>query len=128
MIQNFKITKAHLILASTLFFTAAFADDHMIYEEGRHYKSLGLAEKVVAEDNRVEVLEVFAYSCNHCFNFEPYLDQFDRSKADYVDVVKMPVIFNDAYKMHARIYYTAESLGNLDVMHTEVYSHIQIPQ
>ena len=81
MIQNFKKTKAHLILASTLFFTAAFADDHMIYEEGRHYKSLGLAEKVVAEDNRVEVLEVFAYSCNHCFNFEPYLDQFDRSKA-----------------------------------------------
>jgi thiol:disulfide interchange protein DsbA len=33
----------------------------------------------------------------------------------------MPVIFNDAYKMHARIYYTAESLGNLDVMHTEVF-------
>ena len=109
-----------------LFFTAAFADDHMIYEEGRHYKSLGLAEKVVAEDNRVEVLEVFAYSCNHCFNFEPYLDQFDRSKADYVDVVKMPVIFNDAYKMHARIYYTAESLGNLDVMHTEVYRAIHL--
>ena len=126
MIRNFKKTKAHLILASTLFFTAAFADDHMIYEEGRHYKSLGLAENVVAEDNRVEVLEVFAYSCNHCFNFEPYLDQFDRSKADYVDVVKMPVIFNDAYKMHARIYYTAESLGNLDVMHTEVYRAIHL--
>ena len=64
----------------------------MIYEEGRHYKSLGLAEKVVAEDNRVEVLEVFAQILAiHCFNFEPYLDQFDRSKADYVDVVKMPV-------------------------------------
>ena len=126
MIQNFKKTKIHLILASTLFFTPAFADDHMIYEEGRHYKSLGLAEKVVAEDNRVEVLEVFAYSCNHCFNFEPYLDQFNRSKADYIDVVKMPVIFNDAYKMHARIYYTAESLGNLDVIHTEVYKAIHL--
>ena len=76
MIQNFKKTKIHLILASMLFFTVAFADDHMIYEEGRHYKSLGLAEKVVAEDSRVEVLEVFAYSCNHCFNFTSIINSF----------------------------------------------------
>ena len=38
----------------------------------------------------------------------------------------MPVIFNDAYKMHARIYYTAESLGNLDVMHSEFYRAIHL--
>ncbi len=121
MAEYLRKAKNHLILASTLFFTIGFADDHWVYEEGRHYKKLGLAEKVIAEDNRIEILEVFAYSCNHCFNFEPYLDQLDGSKADYIDVVKMPVIFNDAYKMHARIYYTAESLGNLDVMHTEVF-------
>ena len=126
MLEYLKKPKSHLILASLLFFTIGYADNHSIYEEGRHYKKLGLAESVVAEDNRVEVLEVFAYSCNHCFNFEPYLDQFDLSKADYIDVVKMPVIFNDAYKMHARIYYTAESLGNLDVMHTEVYRAIHL--
>ena len=96
MIEYLKKAKSHLILASLLFFTIGYADNHSIYEEGRHYKKLGLAESVVAEDSRVEVLEVFAYSCNHCFNFEPYLDQFDLSKADYVDVVKMPVIFNDA--------------------------------
>ena len=126
MIEYLKKTKRHLFLASSLFLTIGYADDHLIFEEGRHYKTLGLAERIVAEDNRVEVLEVFAYSCNHCFNFEPYLDQFDGSKADYIDVVKMPVIFNDAYKMHARIYYTAESLGNLDVMHTEFYRAIHL--
>ena len=126
MIGYFKKAKRHLFLASFLFLSIGYADDHLIFEEGRHYKTLGLAERIVAEDNRIEVLEVFAYSCNHCFNFEPYLDQFDGSKADYIDVVKMPVIFNDAYKMHARIYYTAESLGNLDVMHTEFYRAIHL--
>jgi thiol:disulfide interchange protein DsbA len=126
MIEYFRKAKSHLFLASSLFLTIGYADDHLIFEEGRHYKTLGLAERIVAEDNRVEVLEVFAYSCNHCFNFEPYLDQFDGSKADYIDVVKMPVIFNEAYKMHARIYYTAESLGNLDVMHTEFYRAIHL--
>ena len=126
MIKYFKKAKRYLFLTLSFFFTIGYADDHLVYEEGRHYNTLGLAERIVAEDNKVEVLEVFAYSCNHCFNFEPYLDQFDDSKADYIDVVKMPVIFNDAYKMHARIYYTAESLGNLDVMHTEVYRAIHL--
>jgi thiol:disulfide interchange protein DsbA len=74
-----------------------------------------------AEQERIEVVEVFAYSCNHCFNFETHLDQFEKSKADYIDFKKMPVVFNDAYKTHARIYYTAESLGNLDVMHRKIF-------
>ena len=73
MIEYFKKAKSHLFLASSLFLTIGYADDHLIFEEGRHYKMLGLAERIVAEDNRIEVLEVFAYSCNHCFNFEPSL-------------------------------------------------------
>jgi thiol:disulfide interchange protein DsbA len=79
-----------------------------------------------AAKERIEVVEVFAYSCNHCFNFETYLDQFEKSKADYIDFKKMPVVFNDAYKTHARIYYTAESLGNLDVMHKKVFKAMHL--
>ena len=120
------IARKILTLISILFLTVGFADDHWVYEEGRHYKKLGLAEQVVVKDDRIEILEVFAYSCNHCFNFEPHLDQLDRSKADYIDVVKMPVIFNDNYKMHARIFYTAESLGKLDVIHNEAFRAIHL--
>ena len=38
----------------------------------------------------------------------------------------MPVVYSEAYKMHARIYYTAESLGKLDVMHLEVFKAIHL--
>ena len=46
MIGYLRKAKSHLILASLLFFTIGYADNHSIYEEGRHYKKLGLAESV----------------------------------------------------------------------------------
>ena len=113
---------------SLLFCTPSLshADDHWQFQNNKHYRTLSSAENMSAEQERIEVVEVFAYSCNHCFNFETYLDQFEKSKADYIDFKKMPVVFNDAYKTHARIYYTAESLGNLDVMHRKVFKAMHL--
>ena len=102
------------------------ADNHWQFQNNKHYRTLSSAENMSAEQERIEVVEVFAYSCNHCFNFETYLDQFEKSKADYIDFKKMPVVFNDAYKTHARIYYTAESLGNLDVMHRKIFKAMHL--
>ena len=106
--------------------TLSHADDHWQFQNNKHYRIISTAENMSAEQQRIEVVEVFAYSCNHCFNFETYLDQFEKSKADYIDFKKMPVVFNDAYKTHARIYYTAESLGNLDVMHRKIFKAMHL--
>ena len=106
--------------------TLSHADNHWQFQNNKHYRIISTAENMSAEQQRIEVVEVFAYSCNHCFNFETYLDQFEKSKADYIDFKKMPVVFNDAYKTHARIYYTAESLGNLDVMHRKIFKAMHL--
>jgi len=106
--------------------TLSHADDHWQFQNNKHYRIISTVENMSAEQQRIEVVEVFAYSCNHCFNFETYLDQFEKSKADYIDFKKMPVVFNDAYKTHARIYYTAESLGNLDVMHRKIFKAMHL--
>jgi len=106
--------------------TLSHADNHWQFQNNKHYRIISSAESMSAEQQRIEVVEVFAYSCNHCFNFETYLDQFEKSKADYIDFKKMPVVFNDAYKTHARIYYTAESLGNLDVMHRKIFKAMHL--
>jgi len=106
--------------------TLSHADNHWQFENNKHYRIISTAESMSAEQQRIEVVEVFAYSCNHCFNFETYLDQFEKTKADYIDFKKMPVVFNDAYKTHARIYYTAESLGNLDVMHRKIFKAMHL--
>ncbi len=124
MIKRFTTSIVAICFVLTPF--TVLPDNHWQFENNKHYRTLSLAENLSIEEERVEVLEVFAYSCNHCFNFETYLDQFEKSKADYIDFKKMPVVFNDQYKMHARIYYTAESLGNLDVMHREVFKAMHL--
>ena len=119
----------HAVLCFSLLFcvpSLSHADNHWQFQNNKHYRTLSSAENMSAEQERIEVVEVFAYSCNHCFNFETHLDQFEKSKADYIDFKKMPVVFNDAYKTHARIYYTAESLGNLDVMHRKIFKAMHL--
>ena len=104
----------------------ANAQNQWQYQENEHYQVLSLAENLRIENEQVEVLEVFAYSCNHCFNFESHLDQYDKAKPNYVNFSRMPVIYNDAYKIHARIYYAAESLGKLESIHKEVFKAIHL--
>ncbi len=110
----------HAVLCFSLLFcvpSLSHADNHWQFQNNKHYRTLSSAENMSAEQERIEVVEVFAYSCNHCFNFET---------SDYIDFKKMPVVFNDAYKTHARIYYTAESLGNLDVMHRKIFKAMHL--
>ena len=116
-----------LLLGSLVFVVSPnSAQNQWKYEEDKHYRILPLAENVRIENDKVEVLEVFAYSCNHCFNFETSLEQFEKNKANYINFVRMPVVYSEAYKMHARIYYTAESLGKLDSIHLEVFKAIHL--
>ncbi|MBC8225628.1 MAG: thiol:disulfide interchange protein DsbA/DsbL [Gammaproteobacteria bacterium] len=97
------------------------AQNEWKFENNKHYRTLPLAEGVASLNDEIEVIEVFAYSCNHCFNFETNIELFEKTKAQYIDFKRMPVVFNEAYKMHARMYYTAESLGILDVMHNKIF-------
>ena len=97
------------------------AQNEWKFENNKHYRTLSLAEGVASLNDEIEVIEVFAYSCNHCFNFETNIELFEKTKAQYIDFKRMPVVFNEAYKMHARMFYTAESLGILDVMHNKIF-------
>ena len=98
------------------------AQNEWKFENNKHYRTLSLAEGVASLNDEIEVIEVFAYSCNHCFNFETNIELFEKTKAQYIDFKRMPVVFNEAYKMHARMFYTAESLGILDVMHNKIFT------
>jgi thiol:disulfide interchange protein DsbA len=60
---------------------------------------------------KVEVVDVFWYGCPHCYKFKPKLEEYARNKPDYVEVVRMPAIFNKTWELHARAYYAAKALG-----------------
>jgi len=65
----------------------------------------------VNSPGKVEVLEVFWLACPHCYELEPVIKAWFKTKPAYVELVRVPVIWQPIHRAHARLYYTIESLG-----------------
>ncbi|HEX7081701.1 MAG TPA: thiol:disulfide interchange protein DsbA/DsbL [Gammaproteobacteria bacterium] len=95
-------------------------------EAGRDYRAINPAQPTSTPDGKVEVAEVFQYSCPHCFNLEPYLEKWKAQKADYVNLVLLPASWSDLSRIHARAFYTAEALGKVEEMHQAFFKEIHV--
>src|SRR3546814_16467845 len=49
-----------------------------------------------------------------CFSLDPALESWRSKAPSYIEFVRIPAMWNDATRMHARVFYTAELLGKLD--------------
>jgi len=92
------------------------------WQEGKNY-TLVLNPQPPAANGRVEVTEVFWYGCGHCYALDPTLESWKLSKPDYIDFVRVPVIWGPVHRQHARIFYTLQALGRLD-LHSKVFDTI----
>jgi thiol:disulfide interchange protein DsbA len=73
------------------------------------------------------VAEVFWYGCGHCYALDPLIESWrTRQKPAYVDFVRIPAMWNETLKAHARLFYTAQVLGKLDELHTAMFRAIQL--
>ena len=79
--------------------------------DGKHYKTLIPAQPTSSPPDKIEVAEVFMFSCSHCYNFEPHIQQWLENKASYVEYVRIPANFNPMAREHSRAYYAAVQLG-----------------
>ncbi len=72
---------------------------------------------------KTEVLEFFAYSCNHCAAIEPLVAKWKPGLPENVVFHPVPVAFNAAMGDLQKLYYTLESLNRLD-LHPKVFQAI----
>ena len=95
------------------------------YVAGTHY--LEIANPVNTRDSsKVEVIEAFWYGCSHCFRFEPLITNWEENKPDDVDFVRFPALWNNLMKIHAQVYYAAEVLDAVDVLHEPIFNAINV--
>ena len=94
------------------------------YKEGEYYRRLTTSQGTSSAPDKIEVAEIFWYGCPHCYDFDPVLKEWEAGLSDDVAFVKIPVIWNPTNQIHARIMYTAESLGKLDEMHAGIFNAI----
>jgi thiol:disulfide interchange protein DsbA len=82
------------------------------FTEGTHYVRLVPTQPTVGGADKVEVAEIFWYGCNHCYDFEAFVNRWVESKPANARFVRIPATWNPLVKLHAQLYYTEEVLNN----------------
>lgn len=76
------------------------------------------------DENRIEVVEIFLYSCPHCYEFEPEVAAWKKQLSEDVLFRQMPATFGPNGENMAKAFYTAKSLKVLDTMHPVLFDAI----
>ena len=94
------------------------------FQEGVNYTRLQSPVTVDSAPGQVEVLEFFAYTCIHCYRFEPDFERWMSKQPAGVVVRRVPVAFNAAMEPLQRLYYALESMGLIEQLHGKVFAAI----
>ena len=95
-------------------------------KEGSDYVRLSKPVAVDAPAGQIEVLEFFAYTCIHCFRFEPLFSAWKAKQPAKVQARRVPVAFSDAFVPMQQLYYALESMNLLDRLHAKVFQAIHV--
>jgi thiol:disulfide interchange protein DsbA len=96
------------------------------WQEGVNYTRIVPAQPTAVAAGQVEVLEFFWYACPHCYSIDPLVESWKKTKPAYISFSRVHVMWNDAHRSLARLYYTLESMGKLDQLHSEVFKAIHV--
>ncbi len=90
--------------------------------EGVQYKTL---KKPVDTEGKKTVVEVFGYTCPHCYHLEPSIHEWLKTKPENVQFERMPVVFNHPNWIYmARVFFTAKRLNVLEKSHSDFFHAI----
>ena len=85
------------------------------WKAGVNYDPLVPSQPTSVAPGKVEVVEVFWLGCPHCYALEPFVTQWLKTKPDYIEFVRVPVMWGPVHRAHARLYYTLLALGRADL-------------
>jgi thiol:disulfide interchange protein DsbA len=95
------------------------------FREGVHYDLITPALPTRSGD-KIEVVEFFAYSCGHCYNFEPLLTQWKQQQPADVVLMPSPAVWSQPMEPHAKAFFTAQALGVLDKLHGALFAAMHV--
>ena len=72
-------------------------------------------------NGKVEVAEVFGYTCIHCAHFQPQVAAWKKKQPAYVRFTPVAAAFGGYWMPYARAYYAAEKLGLLGKTHDVMF-------
>lgn len=107
---------------------AAAAPEEMAPVAGVDYVEIPDGQPYSPRDGRIEVAEIFSYTCPHCAHFEPELAAWAADIGDDVKVVPVPAPFGGPTLPYARAYFAAEQLGLAGRTHPAMFDALHVEQ
>jgi thiol:disulfide interchange protein DsbA len=97
-----------------------------LWQPGVNYTLVVPAQPTSVPAGQVEVLEFFWYACPHCYDLDSQVEAWRKSKPAYVSFSRVPVTWSEGHRALARLFYTLQSLGKLDQLHSDVFKEIHV--
>jgi thiol:disulfide interchange protein DsbA len=85
------------------------------WKAGTNYTPLVPAQPTNVAPGKVEVVEVFWYACPHCNALEPFIQSWVKNKPEYVEFVRVPVMWGPVHRAHAKLFYMLRALNRADL-------------
>jgi thiol:disulfide interchange protein DsbA len=92
---------------------------------GKEYELLS-PPQAVETGKKIEVLELFAYTCPHCFDLEADINKWAKQLPKDVEFRRLPAIFRDDWIPFAKVFYTLEAMGLTERLHGEFFNAIHV--
>lgn len=93
------------------------------WQVGTNYDVLAYPQPTNPPPGKVVVNEVFWYGCSHCYALDPTLESWKKQKPDFIEFVRIPVIWGPGQRQHAKLFYVLQKLGRQD-LHSKVFTTI----
>ncbi|MEG3192532.1 thiol:disulfide interchange protein DsbA/DsbL [Lysobacter sp. D1-1-M9] len=93
---------------------------------GTDYVVIAGGQPFAPGSGKIEVVEVFGYTCPACARFEPLLDAWKARQPADVQVVPVAAPFGGYWEPYAKAYYAADTLGLVDETHDAMFRAIHI--
>lgn len=118
--------KTIVLLALTLGFccvSAAGGNKPEPYHQGLHYHRIDPPVESKTAAGKVEVIEVFFYACPHCYELQPKMARWLKTRP-YVDFRQLPAIIGPTWADQARAFFIAKQLDPTDRLHNALFEAI----
>lgn len=94
---------------------------------GKFYAELPVqAQRIATDPNKIEVIEVFAYTCGHCFHLEPIINKWAETKPANVEYIQLAMPGERAWGLYAQVFYTLEVMGETKKMNNVVFDMLHV--
>ncbi len=80
------------------------------FKEGKHYARMVPTQPTVGGADKIEVAEFFWYGCPHCYDLEPFINDWAENRDPGIRFVRIPATWNTLVRLHGQLYYTEDVL------------------